>query len=72
MTVALDSPDNVVTLKMSQLLRKNLVGNAAQAGLWHHSRRHEAPSLNTLTIVVMVFQLRVVTGTPKIRSIIPK
>lgn len=33
----------------------------------------QAPSLpSTLAIAVMVFQLRVVTGTPKSRSIVPR
>jgi hypothetical protein len=32
----------------------------------------DPPPLSTLEIVVMVFQLRVVAGTPKIRSTVPR
>ena len=35
-------------------------------------RQLRSPALNTLAIAVMVFQLRVVTGTPKSRSNVPR
>ena len=58
-----------------RILKQAVVVPNATNSLDHRSIRthhHAGPSTNTLAIAVMVFQFRVVTGTPKSRSNVPR